>query len=739
MRLVLLALLCGALLAGASTASASGSIGGRVLDAEGAPIAGADVIAESGSTIEVEVTGEDGGFILPGLEAGTWTVSITAPGRATGLQEGLELKDDGFLELEFVLPYSFLEEVIVTASRTEQTLLTTPVSVTLVTSKEIAASPADNYADLLRAVPGLNVTQIGARDINFNARSATGRLSNAQLVAVNGRSVYENYFGVVYWDLVTVLPEELSQIEILRTPGSSVWGPNALTGVINLRTKSPRELEGLSVGLTAGELDTRGISLLWADAFEDFSYKISASYFEQDAWERDGLLPDGSPMPAYALYRNEGTRQPKADLRLDWDLPDDSLLSVRAGYAGANGIIHSGLGPFRFDDDAHHHYLEVDWENEHVRVQGYWNRLDAPNTILLFGLPAQTLADTYALDVVANAKLGAHALTYGGTARLNRLDMTIVPQEDARDDYGVFLEDAISIGERWRVVLGGRYDKFETTDGVFAPRVGVTFQPTPDHAVKLAYNKSFRSPSMIENGADIDLPAVCPDGGAIFFQKTLGNLDLEMEELDAIELGYAGKVTDRVSLSATLYRQELENNIRFFPVDFYDGSEAGWPCADPPPPFTAETYSFVNIGTVREQGLELGLHAQIDEHWWLRASYAWRDDPKVTDADPALLQLNRSPEHEAAVGVGYDGDLWSGWLDFNYTDEAYWSDVLTPEFWGWTDDYLLVNARLARRFPGSGLELAVQATNLLDERVKQHVFGDIISRKVSVSLNYRWK
>ena len=142
---------------------------------------------------------------------------------------------------------------------------------------------------------------------------------------------------------------------------------------------------------------------------------------------------------------------------------------------------------------------------------------------------------------------------------------------------------------------------------------------------------------------------------------------------------------------------------------------------------------------MREQGLELGVHVRFDPKWWLRASYAWRDDPKISDADPALLQLNRAPENEAAVGVGYDSETWSGWFDVSYTDEAFWSDVLTPDFWGTTDDYVLVNARIARAFPGTGIEVALQATNLLDERVKQHVFGDIISRKVSLSVKYRWK
>ena len=103
------------------------------------------------------------------------------------------------------------------------------------------------------------------------------------------------------------------------------------------------------------------------------------------------------------------------------------------------------------------------------------------------------------------------------------------------------------------------------------------------------------------------------------------------------------------------------------------------------------------------------------------------------------MSCSRAPEHELSLGVGYDGDTWRGSADVSYTDEAFFSDVLTPEFWGETDSHVLVNAKLSRRFPKTGLEAFASVTNLFDEDAKQHVFGDVTGRRATVGLSYRWK
>src|SRR5207244_4927533 len=124
----------------------------------------------------------------------------------------------------------------------EQQLVNAPAAVSLIDTETIQNSPATNIGDLLRAVPGLNVSQTSARDVNITARGATSTLATSQLALVDGRSVYLDFFGMVMWDLVPSNPNDIKQIEVIRGPASALWGANAMNGVVNVITSSPREL-----------------------------------------------------------------------------------------------------------------------------------------------------------------------------------------------------------------------------------------------------------------------------------------------------------------------------------------------------------------------------------------------------------------------------------------------------------------------------------------------------------------
>src|SRR4029077_20075251 len=113
-----------------------------------------------------------------------------------------------------------------------------------------------------------------------------------QIMLLDGRSMYLDFYGVILWDFLPVDVPEVNQIEVQRGPGSAVWGANAMSGVINVITKSPRDLAGGSVTLGAGEVGTRHASVFWAQTADRFSYKASTSFFEQDAWQRDDPVPE---------------------------------------------------------------------------------------------------------------------------------------------------------------------------------------------------------------------------------------------------------------------------------------------------------------------------------------------------------------------------------------------------------------------------------------------------------------
>ncbi len=229
----------------------------------------------------------------------------------------------------------------------------------VIQSPAIERSARLSYADLLRQTPRLNVSQTSARDINLTSRGATGTAATGQLVLLDGRSIYQDFFGSVMWDFLPVQLGEIKQIEVIRGPASAVWGPNALHGVVNVLTKPPREIEGTTATFGFGVFDRSiggsdlGTGALFymngthAEAVNDrWSYKISAGAYTQEALPRPTGVINNVFQTPYPAFENRGTTQPKVDGRVDYELGDAESLSVAGGFAGTDGIFHTGLGPF---------------------------------------------------------------------------------------------------------------------------------------------------------------------------------------------------------------------------------------------------------------------------------------------------------------------------------------------------------------------------------------------------------
>ena len=185
-------------------------------------------------------------------------------------------------------------------------MIDAPATISLVTSEVLASTPAQNYGDLLRSLPGVNVIQLSARDVNVTNRQGTSTLTNSQLVLLDDRSIYLDFFGLVLWDFLPANMSDIKQIEVIRGPASAVWGANALTGVVNVITKSPRQAPGTTVSLSGGFFDRdagstagKGVGKLFgANATVArapsavWSYRVSAGYFNSDPLPRPtGRIP----------------------------------------------------------------------------------------------------------------------------------------------------------------------------------------------------------------------------------------------------------------------------------------------------------------------------------------------------------------------------------------------------------------------------------------------------------------
>ena len=688
-------------------------------------------------------------------------------------------------------PPIYEEQVIVTASKVEQQLVNAPATVSVVTSDVIQSSPATNYAELLRSVPGMNITQTSARDFNINMRGATSTLSTSQLALIDGRSLYLDFFGFVAWDFLPVNPNEIRQIEVIRGPASAVWGANALSGVVNFITKTPREMAGTSftmgVGTFGREVQDNGrdTGSLWyfngthAAAVNDrWSYKISAGALGQDALPRpEGLIPNPQRTP-YPLFANSGTRQPKFDSRVDYEAPEGAYrLSFSGGFAGTEGIIHTGIGPFDMNRGTKLAYGSARWTKGAQKFNLFTNILDgAADALLSFGPDGRPIlfnfnTRTFDAEYGNVTALGTrNVFSYGGNLRYNSFDLSLAPLGDTRSEGGAYIQDEIFINDYLRWVVGARVDKFSVLDSAnFSPRTALIVKPAPEHAVRFSFNRAFRAPSLINNFLDVgivnqlDLRTINPafalaPGGPVysFPVQANGNEDLVEQQVDAFEVAYTGVVAQRATVTAAFYYNKSKDDIFFTQVGRYRALNPppGWLAKLTPlvgattaagilevlPPactggLTApctgggipSEFSYRNLGTVKDKGFEFGVDAAVNRALNVFANYSYQFEP---EPDFAIEEVNLPPTNRVNAGFNFNQRMFLGNMSVSYQDGAFWQDVLDSRFHGSTESYTQVNGALGVKWAGDRLITTIKVSNLLNEEIQSHIFGDILRRQV---------
>ena len=664
-------------------------------------------------------------------------------------------------------PPTYEETVVVSSSRTEQQLINAPVTMSVVTAAAIENAPTRNFAELLRSVPGLNLTQVSARDINVTTRGATGTLATGQLALLDGRSLYQDFFGFVMWDFLPVNLNEIKQVEVIRGPASAVWGANAFNGVINVLTKSPREMQGTSATFGIGTIDrtsdARNIgdgaifyfSGTHAQVINDrWAFKFSGGGYTQDPMVRPAGVIPGSPGTTYPVFSNTGTTQPKLDGRLDADLGDDGTLTFAGGFAGTEGIMHTGIGPFDIDTGSRMGYAKASYARRGLRANFFTNILDgeATNTLTRdvtgtpIGFDFQT--NTYDFELTNVATVAQrHVISYGGNLRYNKFELSLAPDGDNRTEFGVYAQDEIFLSDRFRWVIGARVDRFDYIDSfVVSPRTTFMIKPRDNHAIRLSYNRAYRSPSVINNFLEVtlaepvNLAAFGPGFAGRVYPlpiRSVGNPDLEEQSVDAYELGYTGIIKGRTTLSAAFYVNRSKNDIFFTEV-----TSARYTALNPPPgwPLPAAVialipgasfparFTYLNFGKVTQRGVELGVDSAFTRYANAYVNYSWQGEPEP-DGFP-LTELNLPPEHRFNAGIGLNYQRVLANLSVSHSGDAFWQDVLDARYHGTTDSYTLLNGGFGLRWLGDQLTTSVKLINIANQDVQQHVFGDILKRQI---------
>ncbi len=593
---------------------------------------------------------------------------------------------------------------ITSVSRRPEKIGTTASAIQVITHEDIARSGATNLAEALRLASNLQVAQLSAQHWIISSRGFNSVYSNKLLVMIDGRTVYSPLFAGVFWDAQSVLLEDVERIEIISGPGGTMWGANAVNGVINIVTKAATETRGAYAAVGTGT----NVRNLAEGRF-------------------GGTLGDGGAYRVYAQHHNrEPTRLPdatenadawdftQAGFRTDWSSGQEQTYMVQGNFY--HGIRTTSPRETTIDGQN----ILARWqsafsEQSHLSIQTYADRTwrdDVTSAIKdeLF---------TWDLDIQHNIEAGMHQVVWGVGYRFMR-DKTInttdavgfIPRDRNMNLFSLFIQDELSIADGLRAVVGTKVQHNAFSGWDLQPGIRFAWSAHDGGLVWAAASRAVRAPSRID--VDYHIPAyhVPPtqpsvDGGPHFVS----------EKLDAYELGYRFQPAAAARFSVAMFYHAYD--------DLYSVEQV---------PNTL-TYQIMNGAAGTAHGIEFAANVSVSELWRVRGGYTWFDKTlenkpgNVTD-ESALANLGSDASNIFILqsildlGESFEIDLTARFVD----------QLPATQFIPSVAGYFGLNARAAWEF--GDFELAFVGQNLLHAyhtefagvQIPRNIYGTIAWR-----------
>ncbi|MCM8541793.1 MAG: TonB-dependent receptor [Lentisphaeraceae bacterium] len=508
----------------------------------------------------------------------------------------------------------------------------TPAAIHVISKEDIANSSARSIPDLLRSVPGMHVAQIDAHTWAISSRGFTRRYSNKLLVLVDGRSIYTPLFSGVHWDLIDLPLSTIERIEVIRGPGGTLWGANAVNGVINIITKSSIETQGSYLKLGVGNIEQGFGTYRFGEIIEEnnLAYRITLS------GNNKGHFKSADDSSSKDDWRNI-----RLSSRVDWEPTDkDKILFSGGTYfvdseRDLNTVspLSTVITPVR-EDDLHsygYHFLSR-WDREldtksSFFAQVYYDSYYKENPGYSEGI------DTYDVELRYTHELNKiHKISLGTGYRIVRDDFNsdevieFNPNNTQKDTFRIYGQDEISLIKNELVlILGTKYERNDHTGTEWQPSAKLIWTPNEINTFWTSISRAVRTPSR----TDDDVVNRIFFAGANEF-NILGDRDLESERLIAYELGYRYTPADKpLSLDLTLFYNDYNhlNDVTNTGTSFIINDDA-------------EGYSV---------GAEAFIAYQVTDMWKIKSSYSFIES-KFSGGNTFT---GSSPQHLASLMSEY--------------------------------------------------------------------------------------
>jgi iron complex outermembrane receptor protein len=564
---------------------------------------------------------------------------------------------------------------VTSVSKTEQKLSSTASAIFVITQEDIRRSGALNVPDLLRMVPGVDVAQINSNTWAISARGFNGRFSSELLVLVDGRSVYTPTFGGVFWDTLDFPLEDIDRIEVIRGPGGSIWGANAVNGVINIITKKASETLGGLVVAGGGNVN---------QGFETTQYGgevgKSTDYRVYTKYSNNGHFPDPTGQDG-----GDGWHMLQGGFRTDSTLsPRDTLMFEGNIYSAREG------GPtFAFPLITSPNPVDVELLVNVTGgfLQGVWNHTYSPrsDTSLQVSYDHYQRNDqlregrgTIDLDFQHHFEWGARqnviwGLTYRDSDSHSdgNLFISLTPADLNTQLFGVFFQDEIAIvPDRLYLTAGAKLEHNYYTGFNLIPSTRAVWTPSPNQALWVAISDAVRSPAAIDAGLRTNFGSFTQPDGTLTVPALIGNPRVGDESLIAYELGYRRTIRDRLSIDVAAYYNDYGHQETVEPsAPFFEDA--------PAPPHLVLPFTYENLMHGEAHGFELSANWKVTRRWTLSPGYAFEQihmhlAPTSEDTTSVGAAEGSSPEQSAQLRS--HSVLWHG---LNWDTSAYFVGRLT--------------------------------------------------------------
>jgi iron complex outermembrane receptor protein len=540
---------------------------------------------------------------------------------------------------------------VTSVSKQEQKVSRTAAAIFVITSEDIRRSGATNIPDLLRMVPGVDVAQINANTWAVSIRGFNTRFSDKLLVMVDGRSVYTPTFGGVYWDVVDLPLEDIERIEVIRGPGGSVWGANAVNGVINIITKAAAETKGAMVVAGGGNTDEGFATLQYGGSLgAKTDFRVYTKYFNQD--HNPGLSgPDGGDGWGVLRggFRADAAFSPKDNLTIQGDL-------YRGEAGQAEPYLASVTSPLEL--------VAIGVNVSGGFVQGIWNHTFSARS----GTSLQVSYQQYKRNDLILENRGTVDIDFQNhflwgerqniiwgldyrnsrTTTVGTLAASLNPADLTTQLFSSFIQDEFAlIHDRLYLTVGTKLEHDYYNGFSLMPSGRVVWTPSDHQTLWAAVSRAARTPSAIDASVRYNFGGFIGAGGTPTLISFIGNPNVKNEDLLAYEAGYRTMLSDRVSVDLAAYYNSYTNQDTVEPTTPFIEDTPAPPHLDVP-----ETYENLMYGET--QGLEIFANWKVLDRWTLSPGYAFEQihmhlEPESQDTTSVSAAEGSSPVHSAQL------------------------------------------------------------------------------------------